>query len=450
MSDISDIPKLYTALAEWAACMIYVILLKKRFRVKSLRFWLFSGLTLAFFLAVYIGLDFLQSYFLIPGMIVAIAGIFLTIYLLCDLKMIEAVFWAARVFILAEFVASLEWQAYFYFAQTFSVLGHTAFQYMFVALIYGGIFTAIFLLEKRYASGNLHLGFRAKEVILSAVISIGMFLLSNISFIFPGSPLSGQSSSEIFYIRTLVDFCALILLFSQQESRRWRYNKLELDSVRKILSRQYEQYCASRDNIEYLNRKYHDFKQQIEVIEIEENSERRAEYLRDLKKAIRIYKTQNDSGNIVLDTILTGKSHDCLESNINFTCVADGALLEFMDATDICSIVGNALDNAIESVRQLKQAEKRLIKMAVYSQNGSLVLRFENYSENRLNFDKGLPITTKANKTDHGYGIKSIKYSVEKYSGSIDISMNDNWFVLCILIPLADGLESDQKSQALI
>ena len=231
-----------------------------------------------------------------------------------------------------------------------------------------------------------------------------------------------------------------VLLYAQQEQRRWYRNKKELDAVRSMLDAQYQQYNISKENIEYLNRKYHDFKQQIEVIQLEENSEKRNKYLNDLKKAIKIYQAQSNSGNMVLDTILTEKSRYCVERDINFTYVADGRLLGFLDMTDICVIVGNAIDNAIESVSQLDDREKRLIKMAIYSQNGSLIFRFENWNEKILNFADGLPESTKANKADHGYGIKSIKYSVERYSGSIDISTEHNWFVLCALIPMPEAV----------
>ena len=437
---ISDIPKIHTALAEWGACVLYTLLLKRRFSLKDVRFWLITCLALAFFLGIHIGFSYLPDVFVVVALVVSMIGIWFFLYLQCDLGLVYAVFWAARVFMLAEFLASFQWQFYFYLSQTFPVPNPIAFQYILLSIVYFGIFVGVFFLERRYSSGALRADFTVKEILLSTTIAIGGLLLSNFSFIFPGSPLSGQFAAEIFYIRTLVDLCALILLYAQQEQRRWYRNKKELDAVRSMLDAQYQQYNISKENIEYLNRKYHDFKQQIEVIQLEENSEKRNKYLNDLKKAIKIYQAQSNSGNMVLDTILTEKSRYCVERDINFTYVADGRLLGFLDMTDICVIVGNALDNAIESVSQLDDREKRLIKMAIYSQNGSLIFRFENWNEKILNFADGLPESTKANKADHGYGIKSIKYSVERYSGSIDISTEHNWFVLCALIPMPEAV----------
>jgi hypothetical protein len=64
---------------------------------------------------------------------------------------------------------------------------------------------------------------------------------------------------------------------------------------------------------------------------------------------INMFETQNNTGNQVLDVILTGKSLQCVENKINFTFLADGKLLNFMNVMDICSIFGNALDNAKEN-----------------------------------------------------------------------------------------------------
>ena len=54
------------------------------------------------------------------------------------------------------------------------------------------------------------------------------------------------------------------------------------------------------------------------------------------------------TGNGVLDTLLTNASLKCSRHDITFTCVADGSLLNDLYVMDICTILGNALDNAIE------------------------------------------------------------------------------------------------------
>lgn len=127
---------------------------------------------------------------------------------------------------------------------------------------------------------------------------------------------------------------------------------------------------------------------------------------------------------------------NCIKNEITLTCVADGTLLNFMDVADICTIFGNALDNAIEYEQKIADKEKRLIHVSVFSQKGFLMIRFENYFEGTLMFEGDLPITTKKDSFYHGYGLKSIRYAVQKYKGVVRIDQKDQWFELKILIPL--------------
>ena len=61
------------------------------------------------------------------------------------------------------------------------------------------------------------------------------------------------------------------------------------------------------------------------------------------------------------------------------TCVANGSLLDFINTMDICSIFGNALDNAVECEKEISDKEKRLIHVTVSEQKGFVLMRFENY-----------------------------------------------------------------------
>ena len=140
----------------------------------------------------------------------------------------------------------------------------------------------------------------------------------------------------------------------------------------------------------------------------------------------------------MLDTILSDKQLYCSQHQITLTIVADGARLDFVETMDICSIFGNALDNAIESVEKLADPQQRLIRVAVYTQNVFLIIRVENYCTAQLSVVDGEYRTTKRDKDMHGYGIKSIRYTAEKYGGSVSADCSDNWFHLSVLLPLPE------------
>lgn len=186
-----------------------------------------------------------------------------------------------------------------------------------------------------------------------------------------------------------------------------------------------------------IDRKYHDLKHQIMALRAENDPERREQWLDEMEEEIRTYEAQNKTGNPVLDTVLTSKSLYCQKHGINLTCVADGTVLDFMDVRDLCTIFGNALDNAIECELAIPDHEKRLIHLTVARQKSFALVRLENYCEKQLEFEDGMPVTTKGDRRYHGFGLKSIRYTARKYSGTVTVNSEENWFELKILIPIS-------------
>ena len=82
------------------------------------------------------------------------------------------------------------------------------------------------------------------------------------------------------------------------------------------------------------------------------------------------------------------------------------------------------------------ETEKRMIHVSMFVQQTFLIIRFENYCEGELDFEQNLPVTTKKQAEFHGYGLKSLRHTVHKYGGEVDIDVEDQWFRLKILIPM--------------
>ena len=429
--NVPDIPKIYTALAEWFSCCVFVLALEKRYKKCYTICVLLPFLPVFCVLQYYIGVWPVVVW--IPSMVAAMILIYLCIFSCCKVNWKMAMVCFATAFMIAEFSASFEWQIYSYVMGR----GHDerVIELIFLVLFYSILFALAYFLEYRYFSGEIRGDISLKEALSSVIMAIAVFLISNISYVYPDTPFSSSLPGGLFYIRTLVDFSGLLILFLQRD--RWRELSMqkEMEAVNAILRRQYEQYNLSKENIEIINRKYHDLKHQIAVVRAERNSDKREQYLQEMENDIKMYEAQNKTGNEVLDTILTGKHLYCVQHEINFTCVADGMLLDFMNLMDICTIFGNALDNAIECVEKIGDKSKRLIRTAVYSQSKFLIIRFENYTELELTTKDSLPITTKKDRQYHGYGLKSIRSTVEKYGGSMTVNVKDNWFILRLLIP---------------
>lgn len=233
----------------------------------------------------------------------------------------------------------------------------------------------------------------------------------------------------------LLQWISAIVLYLQNELFRKSSMKQELELVNLLLEKEHEQYRLSKENIAIINQKCHDLKHQIRAVR-KVTEEERDQYLREVEESISIYEAIVQTGNEVLDTILTEKSLYCREKGITISCVADGKLLQFINPMDLYSLFGNALDNSIEAVEQFEEEEKRQIDVLIHRQQNFLVVNIINPARDVLVMENEMPITTKRDRNLHGFGLRSMKYIVKKYDGFFNITQEDGCFSLKFLFPI--------------
>ena len=427
-----DIPRINTAIAEWLACVLFIIPLAKRFsKYKTAAIMAAAFVIQSVFLTA---TGDISIYFWIPCMVVAVLLMIGFIAGCCEISITDAAYFGMIAFVVAEFMASVEWQLVCFFGKGKTPVWYI--QAVFLTVVYAIVVIILYALIHKHLPTDAKMNISVKEYFSGLLIAIAVFAVSNMSFLTTNTPFSSHFSFEIGNIRTLVDLGGIAILYAHLTQCCEIRIRKELEAVQNVLQNQYVQYKQSRESIELINYKYHDLKHQIEFLRRESDPEKRNEFLNRMEDEIKQYEAQNKTGNKVLDTVLTTKSLYCAKHDITFTCVAEGTLLSFMDVMDICSIFGNALDNAIECEMKIADKEKRLIHVTVTKQKNFLLLRFENYCEDALQYSEGKLVTTKKEKKYHGYGLKSVRYTVNKYDGAVSIDTANNWFVLKILIPL--------------
>lgn len=430
---LPDIPRFYTALAEWLSCLLCMRELVRRY--SGWKFWGIAGaafLVQSVFLVLTGGLD---GPVWLMCMAAAVFLMFCFLRISCGSSSLDVGYVCVKAFVLAEFMASLEWQLHCFFFYGMGYESRWAGLLLLLA-VYGGTCLVMRGISSRFISETEQMDTTERELLFAAIIGFSVFLMSNIGFVYSNTPFSGKYASDIFNVRTLIDLGGLAILTAYHIQRLHLRAQHDLESMEMILHNQYQQYQQSQETLDLINYKYHDLKHHIIALRAEENKEKRNAYLDKMEDEIRSYEAQNKTGNQVLDTLLTAKSLYCMREKIALTYVVDGARLDFMDVMDICSIFGNALDNAIECEKKIPETEKRMIHVSMFVQQTFLIIRFENYCEGELNFEQNLPVTTKKQAEFHGYGLKSLRHTVHKYGGEVDIDVEDQWFRLKILIPL--------------
>lgn len=213
---------------------------------------------------------------------------------------------------------------------------------------------------------------------------------------------------------------------------------------------QKQQYEAFRENLDAINHKCHDLKHLVAALKSETDSQRKGELLQELEQEVMIYDAHMHTGNDVLDALLAEAWMNCHHKKVQWTCMADGSAVSFLDPIDLYTMLGNALDNAIESAAKISDTQKRLISVNIWKKERMAFLKIENYCETMPVFQNGLPLTTKKNASEHGYGMRSIRDVVKRYGGEWSVQADDQIFMVNIMLPIPMKVEcaetlSDKK-----
>lgn len=271
---------------------------------------------------------------------------------------------------------------------------------------------------------------KIKNGLLFMLITVGLFvnIILNSVLVYR----SGEQEVVTSLILCVYNcFCCLLLLFVQFALVHSKNLQAELDTVKKLLDKEKEQYAVLNGNINLVNIKCHDIKHQIR--KIGEGRRFSESAIKEIEDTVSIYDSIVKTGNEALDTIFTEKNFLCVENNIILTCMADTSCLNFMSDSDIYSLFGNALDNAIEAVSKISELEKRVVSIKVSGVKDFVTVAVQNYFEGEIKFGSdGYPVTARSSP-EHGFGMKSIAYIVEKYGGIITVKAEKGVFRLNIL-----------------
>ena len=273
------------------------------------------------------------------------------------------------------------------------------------------------------------------------VVMVGAIIVAVIGFdvlLKEGMP-AGMPAGTLLLLR---GFHALVCLFTMLVEIEMLSNRqlaVEKAAAERLMAEHERQYQMSRESIDAINLKCHDLRHQIRHL-ADGGAAVDAAVLEDMAREVNVYDSQVKTGNDALDTILTEKSLVCESEGITLTCIADGTALSHMSAPDLYSFFGNALDNAMEAVRQVEDPKRRSISLVVRKRAGMASIHVENWydpASSAQEFSDGLPRTSKADATSHGFGTRSMRAIVERYGGTLSLSAGAETFSLDAMIPVA-------------
>lgn len=205
----------------------------------------------------------------------------------------------------------------------------------------------------------------------------------------------------------------------------------ENDTIRLLWQEDQRQYEITKKTIETINIKHHDLKNRLSEI----NALLSEEDIRSIEDAVNAYDSKVKTGSEALDVLLTKNSLLCKAEGIALTYTGSGSDFSFMSTMDIYSLFGNAVDNAIEAVRRVENPEKKVIDIVTEKCGKMITIIITNYCNGQIKITDGMPVTTKAEEVGfHGFGMKSMRLLAEKYHGSLHVRLEEDVFVLTIIL----------------
>lgn len=290
----------------------------------------------------------------------------------------------------------------------------------FFDIIYGGIVSYII---STLISGLF--SYTRREITMVSKISVTLIPIISLAFV-----------SDTVFSATLI-FALNAIVYFLNKSLSVNYIK---NAEMTLLAKENELYCrqceimkSSTDDLQSFR---HDLNNQFiamsELLSAKKYDEVQ-NMLNSLYKQTQASEIYSNTGNTAIDSIINYKFQNALNDNITVeTQIAVPSDIK-IDTVDIITILGNLLDNAITAVMQ---TEKRCILLKLAYTKGRLVIRVSNTYSNEIRYSGDDIITTKSDTENHGYGLKNIADTVEKYNGYMNITHSDRKFTVDILLYL--------------
>ena len=181
----------------------------------------------------------------------------------------------------------------------------------------------------------------------------------------------------------------------------------------------------------------HDYHNHMQVMKAQlalGNTEEMGAYLDQLERELNRVDTFVRSGNLMVDAILNSKLTLARRQEVAVNCSAKAPERLSVEDVDLCVILGNLLDNALEACAQVEK-EKRFLRLYLTVNKSQLYFSVQNAAKEEPDFEASRYISRK--RGNHGLGMKRVKAAVDKYDGYLNLANEPGIFAAEVTMPLS-------------
>ncbi|MXQ74259.1 GHKL domain-containing protein [Clostridiaceae bacterium DONG20-135] len=205
------------------------------------------------------------------------------------------------------------------------------------------------------------------------------------------------------------------------------------DFQNQVMSHHYEEVKSVYLNMRGWRHDYHNHIQTMKAyLQLKQYTQLES-YLNELEADLSSVDQLVKSGNLMMDAILNSKLSLAKEHQIEIHCKAVTPESLCISDIDICVMIGNLMDNAIEACDQIPP-DKRRIRVYTDIVHQQFYLSVTNSANENISEDQKRYISEK--RGNHGHGMKRVKLTVDKYDGYLNLKNEPGVFVSELMIPL--------------
>lgn len=225
--------------------------------------------------------------------------------------------------------------------------------------------------------------------------------------------------------------CTLYFFLRVRETRREQEYTARQN---RILEQNYQ---AAKEAYETNATLYHDMRNHFAMVQGYLTDGKVAEaqaYLEEINGWIDAYPKERWTGIGALDYILNQKKETAARQGTGMVIHAEYPADCQIDPVDLCAILTNLLDNAMEACARQPEGESREITVTIRRINLFLIIRITNSSATAPAIKDGSLVTSKRDRRLHGWGLRSVKAAVEKYQGTMEITYSDLVYTVDVML----------------
>ncbi len=217
-------------------------------------------------------------------------------------------------------------------------------------------------------------GFRIQPLQLGSALVLGLIFTVQFQALMRMYRGGQPFSSRYVFVTLLIQLYCPAILMGQNAAFGLSALGRELKTVNALYERQRSQYQTAKRNVQLINKRCHDLKMQLAAVRKSLPADFPEQDWSDALRAVNLLDHCSNTGNEVLDTVLTEKALDCETHSISINTVADGKALAFMEAADLYALFAGMLDSAIGLVANLEPPDSRQIDVTVVQRQGFAVI----------------------------------------------------------------------------